>query len=85
MSADHFINDPLTDDGDIRLGVLVSHLRTEEKAIFASARAKNVDITPIFDRKIVIDLSNADGSANSGFPYDVVLDRSVAHSRALYT
>jgi [lysine-biosynthesis-protein LysW]--L-2-aminoadipate ligase len=85
MSADHFVNDPLTEDCDIRLGVLVSHLRTEEKAIFASARKKGVNISPIFDRKIVIDLSNAEGSANSGFPYDVVLDRSVVHSRALYT
>ena len=85
MITSHFINDPLTDDADIRLGVLVSHLRTEEKAIFASARRKGMNITPIFDRKIVIDLSNNSGSANSGFPYDVVLDRSVAHSRALYT
>ena len=74
MSADHFINDPLTEDGDIRLGVLVSHLRTEEKAIFESARRKGMNINPIFDRKIVLDLSNNSGSANAEFPYDVVLD-----------
>jgi len=85
MTIDHFINDPLTNDADVRLGVLVSHLRTEEKAIFGSARAKGIDITPVFDRKIVLDLSNLERDANQGFPYDVVLDRSVAHSRALYT
>lgn len=85
MSADHFINDPLTNDADVRLGVLVSHLRVEEKAIFESARRKGLNIAPIFDRKIVLDLSNLDGSANAEFPFDVVLDRSVAHSRALYT
>jgi len=85
MNASHFINDPLSEDTDVRLGVLVSHLRVEEKAIFASARQKGIDITPIFDRKIVLDLSNLDRTANEGFPFDVVLDRSVAHSRALYT
>ncbi|TXG86657.1 MAG: lysine biosynthesis protein LysX [Thermomicrobiales bacterium] len=69
----------------MRLGVLVSHLRVEEKAIFESARRKGIDITPVFDRKIVIDLSNLDRNANQSFPYDVVLDRRVAHSRALYT
>ena len=46
MSASHFINDPLTENGDIRLGVLVSHLRTEEKAIFESARKKGLEHQP---------------------------------------
>jgi [lysine-biosynthesis-protein LysW]--L-2-aminoadipate ligase len=85
MSTDHFINDPLTEDSDVRLGVLVSHLRVEEKLILDAGRSRGLTIEPVFDRKIVIDLSNLDRTANAGFPYDVVLDRSVAHSRALYT
>jgi [lysine-biosynthesis-protein LysW]--L-2-aminoadipate ligase len=85
MNAGHFVNDPLTNTSDVRLGVLVSHLRVEEKAIFAAGRKRGMAIEPIFDRKIVIDLSNLDRNAHLQFPYDVVLDRSVAHSRALYT
>ncbi|MCO5221991.1 MAG: lysine biosynthesis protein LysX [Thermomicrobiales bacterium] len=85
MTISHFINDPLTEDSDIRLGVLVSHLRMEEKLILEAGRRRGLAITPIFDRKIVLDLSNLSGTAASSFPYDVVLDRSVAHSRALYS
>ena len=40
-----------------RLGVLVSHLRLEEKLILQAARAKGYDVTPLFDRSLVIDLS----------------------------
>ena len=69
----------------IRLGVLVSHLRTEEKLILEAGRKRGVDIEPIFDRKLVLDLSNIAGDAGSAYSYDVVLDRSVVHSRALYT
>ena len=69
---------------DLRLGVLVSHLRAEEKLILAAARARGIDVTPLFDRELVLDLSAPDAAA-SGLAVDVVLDRCVAHSRAGYT
>ncbi|MCC7022472.1 MAG: lysine biosynthesis protein LysX [Thermomicrobiales bacterium] len=68
----------------IRLGVLVSHLRTEEKAILAAARQRGVAVTPLFDRELMLDLAAAD-AAGSRLDYDVVLDRCVAHSRSGYT
>ncbi len=71
-------------DHPIRIGVLVSHLREEEKLILAAGRARGVMIEPIFDRKIVLDISTSDPS-RSDMSYDVVLDRAVAHSRAMYT
>jgi [lysine-biosynthesis-protein LysW]--L-2-aminoadipate ligase len=68
----------------VRLGVLVSYLRPEEKAILSAARDRGVEVTPIFDRQLVIDLSSKD-APGSGFDFDVVLDRCVAHSRSGYT
>jgi [lysine-biosynthesis-protein LysW]--L-2-aminoadipate ligase len=67
-----------------RLGVLVSYLRPEEKAILAAARQRGVDVTPVFDRELVLDLSSA-SAVGSGLDFDVVLDRCVAHSRSGYT
>jgi [lysine-biosynthesis-protein LysW]---L-2-aminoadipate ligase len=67
-----------------RLGVLVSYLRAEEKAILAAARDRGIDVAPIFDRELVLDLSAPD-APSSGLAFDVVLDRCVAHSRSGYT
>ena len=66
------------------LGVLVSYVRPEEKSILAAARDRGVDVAPIFDRDIVLDLS-APHAPESGLDFDVVLDRCVAHSRSGYT
>jgi [lysine-biosynthesis-protein LysW]---L-2-aminoadipate ligase len=68
----------------VRLGVLVSYLRAEEKAILASARDRGIEVAPIFDRDLVLDLAAPDAAA-SGFAFDVVIDRCVAHSRSGYT
>ena len=67
-----------------RLGMLVSYLRPEEKSILAAARDRGIEIAPIFDRDLVLDLSSPD-APGSGLDFDVVLDRSVAHSRSGYT
>ncbi|MBA3450439.1 MAG: lysine biosynthesis protein LysX [Chloroflexia bacterium] len=65
------------------LGVLVSYLRPEEKEILAAARDRGIDVAPIFDRDIVLDLASPD-APGSGLDFDVVLDRCVAHSRSEY-
>jgi [lysine-biosynthesis-protein LysW]--L-2-aminoadipate ligase len=70
--------------GGIRLGVLVSYLRPEEKAILAAARERGIDVVPLFDRELVLDLAAAEATG-SGLGFDVVLDRCVAHSRSGYT
>ncbi len=68
----------------IRLGLLVSFLRQEEKLILSAARARGMTVTPIFDRELTLNLS-ARTAAESGIDIDVLLDRSVVHSRAGYT
>lgn len=67
-----------------RLGILVSYLRQEEKLILAAARARGIDVVPLFDRELTLNLS-APTAAESGIDIDVLLDRSVVHSRAGYT
>ena len=82
--TDHIANAPAGSDGPLRLGLLISHLRPEEKAILAAARARGLTVTTMIDRELVLDL-NAPTAAASGLAVDVVLDRSVAHTKALYT
>ncbi len=64
----------------MKLAMLVSHLRTEEKAILAAAARRDVAVERVFDREIWFDLGKR------RFPeVDLVLDRSLVHSRAEYT
>ncbi len=64
----------------MKLGMLVSHLRTEEKAILAAAAARDIAVERVFDREVYFDLGQR------RFPeVDLVLDRSLVHSRAEYT
>jgi [lysine-biosynthesis-protein LysW]--L-2-aminoadipate ligase len=57
---------------------LCSRIRVEEKLIFAELDRRGIDYVRINDDEVVFDL-------NEGrYPYDVVLERSIHHSRALY-
>lgn len=75
---------PAQNAGQLRLGLLVSYLRAEEKAILQAARDRKIAVTPLFDRELVLDLAAKDADAG-GLHVDVVLDRCVAHSRSGYT
>ena len=68
----------------IRLGVLLTYLRPEEKLILQAARDRGLEVTPLFDRELVLDLLAPDAPA-SGLAVDVVLDRCVAHARGGYS
>lgn len=68
----------------VRLGVLLTYLRPEEKLILAAARERGHDVTPLLDRELVLDFAAPD-AAGSGLAVDVVLDRCVAHTRGGYT
>ena len=68
----------------IRLGILITYLRTEEKLLLASARRRGLDVSTIVERSLVLDLSTPT-AAEAGYDFDVVLDRCVAHLPAGYT
>ncbi len=64
----------------MRVGVLASIIRKEEKLIFQRLEERNVDWEVIDDREVMLDLENGDEFRK----YDVILERAVNHSRALY-
>jgi len=63
----------------VKVGVLCSRVRLEEKLIFRALQRRGVDFERIDVRRMIFDL----GSDDLGH-YDVVLMRCVSHSRALY-
>lgn len=64
----------------MKLAILLSQVRLEEKLIFAAAESAGVELVKVFDKELVLDL------AEPHFPEaDIVLDRGLVHSRAEYT
>jgi [lysine-biosynthesis-protein LysW]---L-2-aminoadipate ligase len=64
----------------VKVAILLSQVRLEEKLIFAAAERLGVDVVKVFDKELILDL------ANPSFPeVDIVLDRGLVHSRAEYT
>jgi [lysine-biosynthesis-protein LysW]--L-2-aminoadipate ligase len=62
----------------MRIAVLCSRIRAEEKLLLAELERRGQEYTRIDDRGHVFDLHAHD------FPFDVVLERAIQHSRAVY-
>ena len=62
----------------MRIGVLCSRIRAEEKLLFDAFQRRAIPFEKIDDREISFDLTAAPPR------YDVVLERCLHHSRALY-
>ena len=60
-----------------KIGILLSRVRVEEKLLFEAFEARGVQMDKIDDREIIFELGCPDRL------YDVVLERSINHSRAL--
>jgi [lysine-biosynthesis-protein LysW]--L-2-aminoadipate ligase len=64
----------------MRLAILLSQVRLEEKLIFKAVEAAGIDLVKVFDKELVLELDRPH------FPeVDLVLDRGLVHSRAEYT
>lgn len=63
-----------------RIGILFSHVREEEKLLFAAFAKRGVEPVRLHDRKLAFDITTLDQSQVG--PLDLVLDRCMAHSRA---
>jgi [lysine-biosynthesis-protein LysW]--L-2-aminoadipate ligase len=64
----------------MRIGMLYSRVRVEEKMLFDALAARRVAYDKIDDRDVQFDLS----SPGHWRDYDVILERCINHSRALY-
>lgn len=62
----------------MKIGVLLSRVRVEEKLLFEEFARRGIEFDRIDDRELVFDLDE------KPFEYDVVLERCINHSRALY-
>jgi len=62
---------------DFRMGMLFSRIRVEEKLLLEAAKRRGWDVVMVDSREVVFDL-------DSRFDYEVLLERDVSHSRALY-
>jgi len=63
----------------MKIGVLLSRVRVEEKLLFAEFEQRGLEFDRIYDPEIVFNLEK------KPFEYDVILERCINHSRALYS
>ncbi len=72
----------------MRVGVVVSHIRPEEKLLIAAFQAHGIEPDILLDREIIFDITaGSDQPAPSGIhwnAYDLIVERSVSTSRGLY-
>jgi [lysine-biosynthesis-protein LysW]--L-2-aminoadipate ligase len=64
----------------MRVGVLCSRVRVEEKLLFEAMRTRGIEYEKIDDRKVVFTLHQLPPA----YRFDIVLERCINHSRALY-
>lgn len=60
-----------------KLGMLYSRIRVEEKQLIQDAERRGLEVELIDSRELIMDPGDA-------YRYDVILERDVSHSRALY-
>jgi [lysine-biosynthesis-protein LysW]---L-2-aminoadipate ligase len=62
-----------------KVGLLLSRIRVEEKLLIQALNRRGVDYDTIDDRRVIFDIQS-----NGWNNYDVIIERCVSHSRALY-
>ncbi len=63
----------------MKIAILLSRVRVEEKLLVKAFEKQGLDVDILDDRKVIFDLH-----ANGWSQYDVVVERCINHSRALY-
>jgi [lysine-biosynthesis-protein LysW]--L-2-aminoadipate ligase len=65
----------------MRVGMLLSRVRVEEKLLIEAFEQRHVNLELFDDRELVLDLGNL-GKLRE---FDVIIERCIQHSRAMYT
>ena len=65
----------------MKIGILLSRVRQEEKLLFEAFRKRDIEFERIDDREIILNI----GNPGKFKEYDVILERCINHSRALYS
>jgi [lysine-biosynthesis-protein LysW]--L-2-aminoadipate ligase len=73
----------------LRVGVLYSRVRVEEKLLFEAFDRRGVELELLDDQRLIFDLTNPTAPTGADQPrfdrFDVVVERCINHSRALYS
>ena len=77
----------------MKVGLLLTRIRKDEKAIIKSLEEKNIEVEILFDKEIHFSLEcGIENSASGNISFhekkpkiDILLERSTHHARALYT
>ena len=69
----------------MKIGVIYSRVRAEEKLLFTALEQRGVQFDLLDDQEMIFDISGGQGYADQYRQYDVVIERCINHSRALYS
>ena len=69
----------------LRVGVLYSRVRAEEKLLFEAFEQRGLSFELIDDREVILDVSSNRHALGQLAGYDVVVERCINHSRALHS
>lgn len=65
----------------MKIGMLLSRVRVEEKLLMETFEKRHIPVDLLDDRELIFDLNDISPMRQ----YDVILERCINHSRALYT
>lgn len=68
-----------------KVGILYSRVRAEEKLLFTAFQKRGVDFDLLDDRKLIFELTGGERYNDLYAGYDVIVERCINHSRALYS
>jgi len=69
----------------MKIGILYNRVRAEEKLLFKAFQERNVDFDLLDDRQVIFEITQGQRYAEQYSEYDVIVDRSINHGRALYS
>ncbi len=69
----------------MKVGILYSRVRAEEKLLFDAFQRRGVDFELLDDGQLIFDISSTNGHMKRFEQFDVVMERCISHGRALYS
>lgn len=69
----------------MKVGILYSRVRAEEKLLFEAFERAGVDLELIDDGQLIFEITQGPRFSNQFTDFDVVVERCISHARALYS
>jgi [lysine-biosynthesis-protein LysW]--L-2-aminoadipate ligase len=69
----------------MKVGMIYSRIRAEEKLLLQALKDRGIEVELLDDRKMIFEISSGHRYASRYQDFDVVVERCINHSRALYS